>query len=93
MFYYGNIFEMSAKLEAQDNAWSSKFAEIDGKCLDSCSNDLIKFCVLLHWFTFKIALKRVFTLSKISLLIFPKSLFARLISRHFGLFSKFPLCL
>ena len=31
----------------------------------------------------------MFTLSKITLLIFPESLFAGLISRHFGLFSKF----
>ena len=52
-------------------------------------NHSITFCVFLHWFTCKIVLKWVFTLSKISLLIFPELLFAGLISRHFGLFSKF----
>ena len=54
-------------------------------------NHSITFYVFLHWFTFKIVLKWVFTLSKISLLIFPESLFAGLISRHWGLFSKFSL--
>ena len=48
------------------------------------------FCVFLHWFTFKIGRSFVFILSDIiDLLIFLESLFAGLMSRHFGLFSKF----
>ena len=38
---------------------------------------------------FKINRRFVFILSNIDLLIFPESLFAGLMSRHFGLFSKF----
>ena len=54
-------------------------------------NQSITFSVFRHWFAFKIVLSCVFILSKINLLIFPESLFARLISRHVGLFSKFSL--
>ena len=43
----------------------------------------------IHWFTFKIDRSFVLILSNIDLLIFPESLFAELMSRHFGLFSKF----
>ena len=54
-------------------------------------NQSITFYVFRHWFTLKIVLICVFILSKINLLIFPESLFAGLISRPFGLFSKFSL--
>ena len=54
-------------------------------------NHSITFCVFLHWFTFKIDRRCVFSLSKYDLLIFPESLLAGLMSRHFGLFSKFSL--
>ena len=54
-------------------------------------NHSITFCVFLHWFTFKINRRCVFSLSKIDLLILPESLLAGLMSRHFGLFSKFSL--
>ena len=54
-------------------------------------NQSITFRVFLHRFTFKIVLTCVLTLSKINLPIFPGSIFAALISRHFGLFSKFSL--
>ena len=47
-------------------------------------NHSMTFCVFLHWFTFKIVRSFVFNLSKIDLLIFPESLFAGLMSRHFG---------
>ena len=43
----------------------------------------------IHWFTFKINRSFVLILSNIDLLIFPELLLAGLISRHFGLFSKF----
>ena len=47
-------------------------------------NHSMTFCVFLHWFTFKIVRSFVFNLSKIDLLIFPESLFAGLMSQHFG---------
>ena len=98
-------FEMLAKVEAQDNAWSIEifrdrrikinYVERNKGCVVSSSilpNQSITFCVFRHWFTFKIVLSCVFILSKINLLIFPESLIiAGLISRHFGLFSKFSL--
>ena len=52
-------------------------------------NHSITFCVFFHWFTFKIDRRCMFSLSKIDLLIFPESLLAGLMSRHFGLCSKF----
>ncbi len=97
-------FVIIAKFEAQNNAWSSKFSEIDGwkstmsneikLCLCfslMLSNHLITFWVFFHWFKFRIFLKLELALSRMILHSFPDSLFAGLISRHFGLFPKFSL--
>ncbi len=54
-------------------------------------NHSITFWVFFHWFKFRIFLKLELILSRMILLSFPDSLFAGLISRHFGLFSKFSL--
>ncbi len=54
-------------------------------------NHSITFWVFFHWFKFRIFLKLELILSRMILLSFPDSLFAGLISQHFGLFSKFSL--
>ena len=54
-------------------------------------NHSITFWVFFHWFKFRVFLKLELTLSRMILLSFPDSLLAGLISRHFGLFSKFSL--
>ena len=54
-------------------------------------NHSITFWVFFHWFKFRIFLKLELILSRMILLSFPDSLFAGLISRHFGLLSKFSL--
>ena len=46
--------EMSAKLEAQDNAWSSKFSEIDGQ-KSTMSNEM-KECLDFSSHIFEICL-------------------------------------
>ena len=54
-------------------------------------NHSITCFVFLHWFKFSFCLELELISSKINLLNFPDSLLAELISRHFGLFSKFSL--
>ena len=47
--------------------------------------------MFFHWFKFKIFLELELILSRMILSSCPDSLFAGLIRRHFGLFSKFSL--
>ena len=97
---------ISVRVLAQDNAWSwVNFLKLMGrnrqcqtkwKCACLCysvmlPNQSMAFCGLLHWLAFEISLKLQFISSRITLLSFPDSLFAGLMSRQVGLFSKLSL--